>query len=941
LSGHEHNREVFSFGENILINSGAPEKGKFVHKVRETIFASQSPGVVFTQFDEQGNAWITSYKYSRGTFEYEEEHLVMQAPCQEPEDKIAINQRLVPCLQEAQSLVEMSHEYPDEVEVAANPNYGHGGLVNFFFGKHYRDSWTTPVLVPVLNLDTTKQGLVPYASGGGQHTRRLKFFGEDGYAYVMRSVDKDAAGGLRFELRHTLLSLAVRDQTTTQYPYGAIVTTSLLDSLDILHPRSAVYILPSDEKLGPYRGEYGNMLGMLEDFPTDQKVNRNRFANADVLKKSIGMFRSLYTSKENSIDVSNYAQARAFDLLVGDWDREEDNWKWAGTIGANGTTFRPVPNDRDHVFSRWDGVLPWIADREWAKASGENFDYDVKGMRSLTNRARFLDRFLASELNRDDWRKAALAVQEKMTDETIDNAIAQLPKGTVVEQSDEIAAKLKSRRDKLDDISERLYDLLAKQVDVVGSVEAEIFEVTRLHDGTVLVEMFSFANNKKGKKYYSRLFIPDETQEIRVFGLLGDDRFEITGESNESILVRIIPGLGSNVVEDRSNVKSGKEMTRVYSDSDKNLIFGGEEMKEVDIPFDEAYRYDRTSFKYNTYTPSGYLYYTSDNGLSFGAGVDFVRQKYDKPDFSATHEFIVRASTLGNLQLGYEGTIRHVLGQWDLTLAARGSDARRFNYFFGLGNETEFNRDSLANDYYTLQYSNVTGLVGLKRAFWKRSAFELGVELSSFGSESGENNILDEDFPDELGGESLRIARVNWSLDFDLRDRKYLPNSGVRIIAEGFFANRLNQDGAYSMTKGSVEWHGTAKPFTFGLKAGGWYHHRLPPFYDLEYLGHNTTLRGFRRNRFAGDRGGAYFNSDVRIQIIDNRNALVPYKIGVMLFYDVGRVFQREEDSNVWHHGYGFGVYAVPFRERFVIGLSVGFSVEESAFLQFGFGKLF
>jgi outer membrane protein assembly factor BamA len=324
-----------------------------------------------------------------------------------------------------------------------------------------------------------------------------------------------------------------------------------------------------------------------------------------------------------------------------------------------------------------------------------------------------------------------------------------------------------------------------------------------------------------------------------------------------------------------------------------------------------------------------------------GANVNFIQQNYGKPDFSSMHDFSIRASTLGNLQLGYEGTVRHVLGQWDLTLAARGSDARRFNYFFGLGNETKFDQDSLRNGYYTLRYSNVTGIVGLKRSFWKRSNFEISAELSSFGAESGENNILNDDLPDELGGASMRIARLNWLLEFDLRDRPHLPTSGVHIIAEGFFANRLNQDGAYSMTKGSMEWHGTARPFTLGLRAGGWFHHQLPPFYDLGYLGHNTYLRGFRRNRFAGDRGGAYFNSDVRIKVFDNPNALIPYKIGLLLFYDVGRVFQSEEDSNVWHTGYGFGVYAVPFRERFVIGISVGFSVEESAFLQFGFGKLF
>ena len=59
-----------------------------------------------------------------------------------------------------------------------------------------------------------------------------------------------------------------------------------------------------------------------------------------------------------------------------------------------------MPRDRDHVFSRWDGILPWLADREWAKESGEDFNYEISGLRSLMFQARHLDRFIASDLSK-------------------------------------------------------------------------------------------------------------------------------------------------------------------------------------------------------------------------------------------------------------------------------------------------------------------------------------------------------------------------------------------------------------------------------------------------------------------------------------------------------------------------------------------------------------
>ncbi len=65
-----------------------------------------------------------------------------------------------------------------------------------------------------------------------------------------------------------------------------------------------------------------------------------------------------------------------------------------------GTIYKPIPRDRDHVFSLWDGFFPWIADREWLKPSGEHFGYKVKDIRSLTWSARHLDRVVLNEINK-------------------------------------------------------------------------------------------------------------------------------------------------------------------------------------------------------------------------------------------------------------------------------------------------------------------------------------------------------------------------------------------------------------------------------------------------------------------------------------------------------------------------------------------------------------
>ena len=117
-----------------------------------------------------------------------------------------------------------------------------------------------------------------------------------------------------------------------------------------------------------------------------------------------------------------------------------------------------MPRDRDHVFSRWDGLLPWLYDREWGKESGENFDYEISGLRSLMNQARHLDRFVAADLTREDWISAAEFVQSKINDRVIENAVRNMPPEVYELSGKIIADKLKYRLKDLKKYANEYYD---------------------------------------------------------------------------------------------------------------------------------------------------------------------------------------------------------------------------------------------------------------------------------------------------------------------------------------------------------------------------------------------------------------------------------------------------------------------------------------------------
>ena len=56
------------------------------------------------------------------------------------------------------------------VTVIPGPEYEAGWLHRVFFGSQWRSLWTTPITVPVLDMDNFAEGLEPIKRGGGFQT---------------------------------------------------------------------------------------------------------------------------------------------------------------------------------------------------------------------------------------------------------------------------------------------------------------------------------------------------------------------------------------------------------------------------------------------------------------------------------------------------------------------------------------------------------------------------------------------------------------------------------------------------------------------------------------------------------------------------------------------------------------------------------------------------
>jgi len=105
----------------------------------------------------------------------------------------------------------------------------------------------------------------------------------------------------------------------------------------------------------------------------------------------------------------------------------------------------------------------------------------------------------------------------------------------------------------------------------------------------------------------------------------------------------------------------------------------------------------------------------------------------------------------------------------------------------------------------------------------------------------------------------------------------------------------------------------------------------------LNTLGSHENLRGFRKQRFYGKQS-FYNNNELRL-IFNARSKVFNGTIGLIGFYDIGRVWYPGEQSDTWHAGYGPGIFLSLFN-KVTLSAAYGISKEDrviSAYVGFYF----
>ncbi len=438
-------------------------------------------------------------------------------------------------------------------------NYTKGDVYKFFFGEHYRKIWATPVEVPIIDLENTHGGLAFSKTGGNMQTISIRLKSAEGKRFVLRGIDKDPTKILPKILKIHPIKGLLQDQISAMNPYGPLAIPYLAKAAGIFHTNPILVYVPDEKNTEAFLDGLKGKLAMLEEFPDKEWANTEQYGYANDIISTDDMLSKRFKHQHARIDAKAYARCRLFDLLVGDWDRHSDQWKWAVFEDSLGTNFKPIPRDRDMVFFQFnDGLILKLAVAINSKL--QSYDYDIQSINGMGKNSRYLDRMVLPELTEEDWNLLIRELQKHITDSVIENALKDWPKPVFNQIGQSTINKLKYRRDHLSKTGIEFYKMIQQEPIIVGTDKEDHFKIVRQKNTTEV----AVYDNDDNHVLYKRVFDNDLTNKITLYGLRGEDEFIIDGKAAKGILLNIYGGESFDKIIDQSELNGILKKTRVY-----------------------------------------------------------------------------------------------------------------------------------------------------------------------------------------------------------------------------------------------------------------------------------------------------------------------------------------------------------------------------------------
>ena len=916
VAGHEHNLQHIRDSSYHYIVSGGGCKTNRVSDSRKSEFTSRTQGFAVLEISKNKNVKLEFYTVSDSVRHAYSKDIMNFTSL--PEAVLdSVDQRPVedPFL-----------KYKDTFTISASDNFPPvKGLKRFFMGQNYRYEWSEPVNMRVFNLNKEMGGFTIESLGGGKQTTSLRLRNKvTNREYVLRSLNKNTTRAIPEQFRGSIAEDLVNEMTSASHPYSALIVPTLAEPLNIPVAKPQLFFVPDDPALGFYRDLFKNTVCMLE-------VRHASWDSVDT-RSTAKVFDKMLEDNDHEALQPMVVQARMLDFLLADFDRHFDQWRWGIEDTGKGRMYYPIPRDRDQALFYSDGfLLKMVSGRIMPFLKG--FQDDIPRVKWLGYSARDFDRLFLSELNERQWQKSIEDLQRDLTDSVIRKAVMQLPPEIFKISGDKTIKKMISRRNLIDEAGMKYYRFLSREVNVMGSNEKEYFRLTKHPEG-LRVRVYAYPKGKDTSYVmYERIFDPEVTREIRLFGLNDDDKFEIDENVDSRIKLRIIGGRGNDTFDLKGDVRN-----LVYDmNVEGNYFVNANRTKSrlsLDPPNNErsilGHQYNYSKF------PQFVLGYNSDDELMLGSAYSRRTYGFHNLPYATDQRFSLLWSPGRHaVQARYRGEFNQLLGANDLLINAAYAN-RSLRNFFGIGNATEVDPDRPVH-YYTANFTYAYAELMLRKRLFDKFHLQGGPAWYLYDAEHENNKFTVLSQFRELGLDSSSVfgrkqyLGVKFGIVLDNRNNELWPTRGIHWTNDLIGLSGMGSAKTYIAYVSDMKVYASlteAARLVAVLKAGGGrIYSKNYEYFQAMNFGVNNSLYSFRKNRFSG-RGTLYGSLEMRLKLLDVNSYILPGPLGIIGFYDVGRVFEKTLPGKRWHTGYGGGFFFTPFN-LFVITATVGVSDEK------------
>jgi hypothetical protein len=939
VSGHEHSLQYLVQDDIPQIISGSGSQTDPTRNV----------GVGKFSYGTQGHAQLDIYTDGSSKVKFysaEEGKVVYETPVFK-EDIVEIP--------------DFATDFPDEkkASVYSSEETDRSGFFKWFWGDRYRSEFGIEVMAPTVDLDTLFGGLTPVRKGGGHQSNSLRFENSEGQEYIMRALRKNGVQYLqsiafkeqyiREEFTGTKTEDLVMDFFTASHPYVPFTIGSLSDAIEVYHTNPELYYVPKQNAIGRFNDEYGDALYMIEERAADGHGDQASFGFSDELISTHDLLEKLRKNENHVVDEEVFIRARLFDMLIGDWDRHHDQWRWAVNKMKGKTVYKAVPRDRDQAFSLMDdGFITGLATLLIPPLRIINsYEADLKSAKWFNTEPYPLDVALIKKSGKEVWDAQVKRITSGITDEVIDEAFALFPKEVNKEKIGEIKRKLQGRRANLQKISDAYYNVINKYVIIKGTDKDDWFDIVRMPNGITKVTGYRIKNGEKADIIHNRTYSQDNTKEIWIYGLDDKDYFNVHGTGDTFIKLRLIGGLNN----DSYNVINGHKTHTYDFKSKPNTLITKKGKQHLRDDY-ELNNYDYKKPKFNSNTLIPIIGSNPDDGFRIGFRNAYTVNGFERNPFTAKH--IVGASyysATNGFDLSYLGEFANVVGGWNLAFEAMATSPNYSINFFGYGNSTpNLNADDSAN--YDKDFNRVKlGTLGVSGALvWygeNNGEFHIGLNYESINLKNIEDRFINLVPSTIVGqGETNSFIGVEAHYLFHHNDNPAFPTLGMQAELETGFKSNIDNSNAFGYIIPTLG-------FDYKLSADGKLvfatvskaHLTIGDefeFYQAASLGTNEGLRGFRDERFTG-KNSFYQSSDLRFNLRKRNTSILPIETGIYAGFDVGRVWVGNDlvidpsfNQDRWNTSIGAGFF-VNGADKLTGNISL-FSSDDGLLFSFGIG---